>query len=402
MRSRHGRTRSGWRGAGAVMMMVMAWGGGAAGAAARPAGVATTLSGLPAQPYAERSLRVPDDGVGIRFRAPAAAALATVHTFWTHVEAGCTLALHADDAGAPGTALATASLAEGDGWIATPLSAQLLGGARYHLVATCPMGSMARFGYVLDRERQAIDAGVWRLEEFRDGRMRVRRAPVTPLFALAFVDGTWWGQPYRAATGRPMVRICGANEARQTIVPRERLAVTRVELSARGPDLPPAFVMLEDADGAPLAAGAGPRTSRTGRFVADFIGAPVTLEPGQTYALHIRAAASTGRCARQRALVTDLPIGPPVGGVDVTAVHMTARRRAHVARASGRCALAHHDREHGRRPRDAGLRQRAPRPRRGVRRARRWRLPGALQQSLHLCGARPRVWQRPGRRRRAV
>src|SRR5262245_40850455 len=296
MRSRHGRTRSGWRGAGAVVVMVMAWGGGAGGAAARPAGVATTLSGLPAQPYAERALRVTDDGVGIRFRAPAAAALATVHTFWTHAEAGCTLALHADDAGAPGTALATANVPDGDGWIATPLAVQLLGGARYHLMATCPLGSMARFGYVLDREHDAIDAGVWRVVELRGGRMRVRRAPVSPLFALAFADGTWWGQPYRPATDRPMVRICGPNEARQTIVPRERLAVSRVEFSARGADLPPAFVMLEGADGTPLAAGTGPRSSRAGRFVANFINGPVTLEPGQTYTLHIRAAATTSRC----------------------------------------------------------------------------------------------------------
>jgi hypothetical protein len=153
--------------------------------------------------------------------------------------------------------------------------------------------------------------------------MRVRRPPVAPLFALAFVDGTSWGQPYRPAIGRPMVRICGPHEARQTIVPRERLAVTRVELSARGLDLPPALVTLEAGDGTPLAAGAGPRSSRTGRFVASFAGGPVTLEPGRTYALHIRAAAATSRCARQRALVTDLPLGPPVGGVEVTAVHVT-------------------------------------------------------------------------------
>src|SRR5262245_45488951 len=68
-------------------------GGAAHAGSVQLSGMAATLSGLPAAPFGERSVRIPDEGVGIRFRAPANATLAAVYSYWRRPDDGCSVAL---------------------------------------------------------------------------------------------------------------------------------------------------------------------------------------------------------------------------------------------------------------------------------------------------------------------
>jgi hypothetical protein len=248
---------------------------------------ALTLSGWPSAPRTERAMRA--TAAGIRFRAPAGTELAEVELLWRRNAGGCTVALHADTDGAPGAIIATAAIAADTGWVATPLSAALVGGESYHLVARCDAG--ARLGYVVDAERGAVEAGVWQLEDLR-GDPRPRRAPASPLFALRFADGTWWGQPYRARAR--MVGSCGGMETSAVVVPAAPLRVEGVQVPVRpgGPYAAAAYT-LTTADGAPLAS-------------------PATLFPGVRYVVRVRGR-SAG-CRRLATLATDLPLGAPLTG----------------------------------------------------------------------------------------
>ncbi len=330
MRSTNGLgALGGWWGGGVGAMGRVAGPGvrGAVGVAdARQAGEATTLSGLSAVPYAERSVRVPGAGIGIRFRAPTAAPLAAVHTYWRRLDGACTLTLFADDGGEPGAPLASGPVAGSAGWVATPLDAALAGGSVYHVVLDCRAAPAARLGYVLDAERGAVAGGVWQLEDMRAGASRPRRAPASPLFALAFADGSWWGQPYRAAIDRPLARICGGNQVRQTIVPRSNVTVAGVQIpGVRGRRAHPSFT-IETSEGTVVMAGTLGRTrgehGRTGAAVAA-VSAPVSLAAGTAYTVHLTAARESVRCLRQRTLATDLALGVAVNGVDTTSLRFT-------------------------------------------------------------------------------
>jgi hypothetical protein len=297
----------------------------AGGAEARPPSLASTLSGLPAIPFEERSRRV-GAGLGIRFRAPATIGLATVHTHWRRTGSTCSLTLHADAPEGLGPVLARAAVGgEASGWVATPLAAALERGAVYHLVAACEASDAGRLGYTLDRDPTAVAGGSWQLEEIRGSSVRGRRPPASPLFALVFADGTWWGQPYRAALRRPLVRVCGAHEAVQTIVPRVPMAVTGVQLTAGrgGWRNGPSFT-LSEADGSPLLGGPLARQRRNGapRALA-LTDVPVELTPGTPYTLHVKGMAGE-RCARQRALATDLPLGLSLRGIDAGELRLSA------------------------------------------------------------------------------
>jgi hypothetical protein len=292
---------------------------GASGAAdPRPAGVTTTLSGLAAGPYAERSVRVPAKGVGIRFRAPASLPLAAVHSFWRRAGEDCVVTIHADAGGAPAEALVGAPLPAEPGWTATPLAAPLVEGAHYHLVFTCATPGAPRLGYVLDATSDAVDGGAWRLEDLRGDRVRPRSRWASPLFALVLADGSWWGQPYRATGRRPTVRLCPSDEVRQTIVSSVPLTVAGVQLTLTADVRAELEFEVAAGDGNPLLAGALVRTVRgAGRRLfrpAVSIGT-VTLAPDVPYTVTLRAPRAGPRCLRQRALTTDLPFGRPARGL---------------------------------------------------------------------------------------
>src|SRR5262245_5455167 len=90
---------------------------------ALPAGLAPTVSGFTAMPVSDRSMPVRDGGVAIRFRAPATAGVAAIHTWWRRPPAGCHVALHEDADGLPGAGLGAASLPDGAaGWATVSLA----------------------------------------------------------------------------------------------------------------------------------------------------------------------------------------------------------------------------------------------------------------------------------------
>src|SRR4051812_30438418 len=70
--------------------------GATAQAADKPEGVAVTLSGVPAAPFNERTLKVGVGGLGIRFRAPSNRILKTLHTLWRRSDGTCSATLHMD------------------------------------------------------------------------------------------------------------------------------------------------------------------------------------------------------------------------------------------------------------------------------------------------------------------
>jgi hypothetical protein len=292
------RRGTAWRrGLGAVTFAVAM-----TGFALEASAVAPTLSGLPISPYGERTLRVTSRGVGIRFRAPADATLDAVHLLWRRAADECRVALRAGDANGPAAEIVAADVPQAAGWVPTPLHAALVAGEFYHLVIACGEASAARLGFALDADGTGLTTGAWRIEDLRPDGVRLRRAPATPLFALQFSDGTWWGQPYRGRGRRPLIRICRANEVRQTVVSRQALVVDGVELP-------------RSRDGA-----SDPVTFAVGDAPAD---SEVEMAPGTAYTLHIRGADGS-RCFRARGLMTDLAHGPSLAGVEAADLRVSS------------------------------------------------------------------------------
>ena len=283
---------------------------------ARPAGLAPTLSGFTSAPRSEGSIRIRNGGAGVRFRSPATTSITAIHTVWRRPTAGCRATLHDDAGGRPGAALVTAALPDGKtGWVEADLAAPVVDGHVYHVILTCD-ASGARLGYVRDADAHASRSGAWRLEQSRGRRMRLRRRPASPLFALVFADGRWWGQPYRPLRGRPIVRVCRSNEVSAVLVPRRPITVDDVRLRSRGAG--PGFT-LTSSDGRPMLAGQGDRASAPGAARPN---APATLEAGTAYTLRLGTPGRKG-CFRQPALVTDLPLGPSLGGLDLVALRLS-------------------------------------------------------------------------------
>jgi hypothetical protein len=294
---------------------------GARTADARPAGIAPTLSGFPSAPRSERALRIGRAGVAVRFRAPVSGDVATAHTFWKRATGGCTVSLHEDGGRTPGGTLATAALPDGaEGWVAASLGVRLAAGSAYELVVACDPGGGARLGYVVDGDRTAEKSGAWRLERLRsDGRLRGRRRG-SPLFAFAFADGRWWGQPYRAAGHRPALTVCGARELAATLVPSRPLVTTDVRMP-RGRHRKPVAFTLQATDGSTVLASVGPDgPSSLGRVHP----APARLAADTRYTLRLRGAHRHRGCFRARALVTDLAVGPSVAGLAVAGLRASA------------------------------------------------------------------------------
>src|SRR5690348_6313401 len=203
-------------------------------AGAHSAGIAPTLSGFPSAPRAERALRVGRAGAGIRFWAPTSGDVGTAHTFWKRATHGCTVSLHEDGGKTLGAPLVTAALPDGaTGWVAATLAETGAAGNVYDLVVACDPEGGARLGYVVDADRTAEKSGAWRLERLAAHRAPRARRGASPLFALAFADGRWWGQPYRATGHRPVLTVCGGRELAATLVPTRPLVTTDVRM-ARG------------------------------------------------------------------------------------------------------------------------------------------------------------------------
>ena len=324
-----------WRGGLWAVVVVAALGArGASAASTEPAGLAATLSGAPAAPVRERAVGIGRRGIGIRFTAPATTTLTTVYASWRRTQPGCSLTLRADADGSPGAVLASAPIAHVEpapgarrqpGWIATPLEASLRQGTVYHLVYACVRWNGAWLTYVVESERAAAD-GLWRLEHLRHRKAHQKLGGAAPLFALAFADGRWWGQPYRAMPDRPMIRICGTHQVEETIVPSAPVTLGGVQLpfsSGRRGHLE--FTL--SSGGRTILSGSLVRHHAPGRgrhrtraaavYRPAAIVDRVVLSPGVPYTIRLSAPAKRGGCLRQRALVTDLPLGRPVTGVAV-------------------------------------------------------------------------------------
>jgi hypothetical protein len=310
-----GIVRCRWGGGAARFLMAAAAvgvPGGEIAALAHRGGLAATLSGLPSNPRSERSLAVRSDGVGIRFRAPASGGVTALHTFWRRPTAGCQVTLY-DDARYPvGQGLASAPLPDGaTGWVTASLGGRLAAGGAYHVLFTCDPSGGSRLGYVM--QRHAGRGGAWQLEDVRRGRLHPRRLAAAPLFGLVFADGKWWGQPYRGLHHRPLLSLCGKREASLTLVPTKPVLMTGVQLPAGRA----AKFTLTTGDGTPLLAS---RASNSARGLPHpGLPAGVTLAPGVPYTLRV-ASARGHRCLHTRALVTDLPLGPSLSGLDVAGV----------------------------------------------------------------------------------
>jgi hypothetical protein len=305
--------------------VVVALGGTGTAGAAQPAGIAPTVSGLPAAPYAERTLRVGHRGAGIRFRAPATGRLAAVNVVVRRPGEGCTIALHESGAKDVAVLVASAPLPDGKGWVEVSLDAGLVAERNYDLIVRCEDERRAQLGYVLDHETTATRSGAWRVVRVRKSSVHARRRHASPLFALRFADGTWWGQPYRAARRRPLVRICGQFEATQTIVPRQPVVVGGLRLPRTRNRMPGLRFTLVEADGRPLLAGPflAPAPGDTHVLARPTMpDSTVTLEPGREYTVRLEAARDR-RCFRERALTTDLPLGPALLGLEAEALRVT-------------------------------------------------------------------------------
>ena len=286
----------------------------------RPAGLAPTVSGFTAMPMSDRSMRVPDGGVAIRFRAPATASIAAIHTWWRRSPDGCRVALHEDADGLPGAGLGAASLPDGvTGWATVPLAASVAAGKVYDAVVDCNGSGSARLGYTLDDDDSARNSGAWQLVEVHGSRTRARRRPATPVFAVTFADGKSWGQPYHAVRGRAVVRVCEKNEVSATLVPTRQLQVTDLQLRPGDGGNGIAYT-ISTADGATVMSGAnGPSL-----FAMPSATTPSTLSAGVAYTLRLRATTKGDGCLRQRAVATDVDLGPALGGLDVTRLSMTS------------------------------------------------------------------------------
>ncbi len=282
--------------------------------------LALTLSGLPASPYGERALRVGKSGLAVRFRAPASTDLANVALRWRRSGAGCTVSLHPDADGAPGDALAAASVPAGVGWQTVPLAAHLAIGDTYHVVARCPKTPRARLGVVLDAERQAVTGGVWQVEDIGK-RTRIRRAPVSPLFVLGFVDGTSWGQPYRPGRPRHGYPFGGKLRAAAIVAAGKPLTIAGIEVRLRDPGVSDGVSYeIAETGGGPLIGGTLGSPHSRAQFRPLALGEPVTLDAGSTYELHLSAPGATRSGIRVRPLVSDLAVGPPISGLQPLAI----------------------------------------------------------------------------------
>ncbi|HJQ83161.1 MAG TPA: hypothetical protein VKA21_03735, partial [Candidatus Binatia bacterium] len=228
--------------------------------------------------------------------------MTTLHTFWRRPTAGCRATLFAGRARVPGTELATAELPDGaTGWIATPLDVSLTAGALYRVLLTCEHRHTGRLGYVIDGNRSASRSGAWRLERTRHGRFRRHGRHASPLFALVFDDGRWWGQPYRGGRGRPTVRACGGRQVTATLVPSRPLLVTDLRLPGRRRAHGVGFT-IDASDGRTMLtnlAPDGPESLARGRRSA-----PAMLAAGVRYTLRLRGGGRRHACFRARALVT--------------------------------------------------------------------------------------------------
>jgi len=278
-----------------------------AAAADDPGGVALTLSGLPSAPRSERSLRIAARGMGIQFRAPTTSALTALKTYWRGATDHCRIILYDDVSGQPGKALASASLVDGGvGWVSTALAGTVTAGNTYHLLFACD-GFGSRLTYVTDSDRTARAMDAWDLEEVHVGQTMPRRGTATPLFALVFADGSWWGQPYRAMRGRPQVRVCGADQVSIDFTATRPLAITDVEVDGVGK-----VDYTLSQNGAMLLTGGVDQAASS---------SPKTLTAGTTYTLQLLG--DHGSCFTERALVTDLPLGPSLAGTSVAALNQS-------------------------------------------------------------------------------
>ncbi|HZP39996.1 MAG TPA: putative glycoside hydrolase [Candidatus Binatia bacterium] len=279
-------------------MAVIALAGTSAAARAADGSVALTLSGTPSSPMALRALRVASAATtAVRFRAPATTTLAAVLLPFRRLGTDCTLELAADAAGALGDAIASAPIAGAARWVATPLRAALAEGRFYHLVTRC-RGQSGLMLYVNDA---AGVTDVWSVETIRSGAVTARPAPATPLFALVFADGTWWGQPY---TRREMLAVCDARMVQATIVPAKTMSVTGVVVGGGVPgEGDPLGFTLTARDGTALLA-----SPRPGRGAAAATAGGATLVAGETYGLRLETAAD-GHCVGVPGLTSDLPLG---------------------------------------------------------------------------------------------
>jgi hypothetical protein len=293
--------------------------------AAQPAGIAPTVSGLPAAPYAERSLRIGRRGAGIRFRAPTTGRLAAAHVVVRRAGSGCTIALHASAEKELGGRVVSAPLPDAKGWVEVPLEAPLVADRTYDLVVRCEERTGVRLGYVLDHDTTATRTGAWRLLRIGASSVHPRRRRANPLFALRLADGTWWGQPYRATRRRPLIRICGQYEVSQTVVPSRPVVVGGLRLPRTRNRMPGLRFTLADADGRPLLAAPFLPAEPGDTHVLARPSLPdsaVTLVPGRAYTVRLEAAADH-RCFRERALTTDLPLGPALPGLEAEALRVT-------------------------------------------------------------------------------
>ncbi|HLY39440.1 MAG TPA: putative glycoside hydrolase [Candidatus Binatia bacterium] len=278
----------------------------ASAASGATSALAPTLSGFPSAPRAERALRVRGRGVAIRFRAPVTGTITTAYTYWQRRKDACSVQLAADDDGHPGQTIVDSPLTDASqGWGSVPLHVGVTAGAVYHLVVTC--AGTARLGYVLDADQTARRAGAWALEHLGRRGARVRGGHAAPLFALVYDDGRWWGQPYRPVHGRPAIRVCPDRDLTATLTPNRSVAVSDVVV----PHHPRVRFALEESDGSAVLASAPPDATRARTLES------AMLLPGVRYVLRLRRAHRGHGCFRTGVLMTDLAVGPSVGGLDL-------------------------------------------------------------------------------------
>ncbi|HZP27904.1 MAG TPA: hypothetical protein VFC99_03040, partial [Acidimicrobiia bacterium] len=295
-------------------MALVAAGAGLALAQTDPAStLALTVSGQDAQPYAIRgALADASSGPGIRFRAPVSADLTAVHLAWRRPGSDCTVTLQEDAGGNPGTVLDVAAVPTDATWVSAPLAGHLDAGAEYHLVVTCTT-ARGRLAYTLDRADVGAPDRSWALEFVRDdGQANERRAPTTPLFLLAFADGSSWGQPYAPWGGR--LTVCGPNEITTTIVPAETTDVHGVDLPARtiGRTTAVEYTISANPDGPAILAGVADATDDV---PAAELPNPVELQAGVPYTVRLRAPDLVAGCLQVPGLVSGFPIGAAATGV---------------------------------------------------------------------------------------
>jgi putative glycosyl hydrolase-like family 15 (GHL15) protein len=264
--------------------------------------VALTLSGVPASPRAQRSLSAGDMPAGVRFQAPAAAALASAQLAWQRAGSECEVTLNPDVEGGPGDPIARQDLDPERGWSRVALASSLVEGATYHLLVDCPADSTARLAYAVDRQADAAD-GAWQFEDSRRGTLLARKAPASPVFVLTFTDGSAWGNPYNARDGG--LRVCGSAEAWLDIVPATAMTIDGLA----GPAASLAY-SIEAPGGVVLLSGSGAAPA-----------GELTLAAGATYSLRLRAP--DGPCVVLPGLRASLPLGRPLVGIGTASAMQT-------------------------------------------------------------------------------